>query len=131
MNVNPLSASSGLTTLAKVTTTQQPTDAQVAKATATREAFNQFVGATVFGQMLSSMRSTVGEPAYFHGGRAEEMFQSQLDQTLADEMTKSGASPFADALFKRQFPQAAEVLAGSNGAAGTAALDQLNALPRR
>ena len=36
-----------------------------------REKFTQFVGETFYGQMIKSMRSTVGKPAYFHGGQAE------------------------------------------------------------
>ena len=45
--------------------------------------FTQFVGEAFYGQMLKSMRSTVGKPAYFNGGHAEEVFQGQLDQTMA------------------------------------------------
>ena len=41
-----------------------------------REKFTQFVGETFFGQMIKSMRSTVGKPAYFHGGQAEEAFRA-------------------------------------------------------
>ena len=65
-----------------------------------REAFNDFVGQTFFGQMLSAMRDTVGEPAYFHGGRAEEVFQSQLDQVLAEELSEASADTFADPMYE-------------------------------
>ncbi len=58
--------------------------------------------------MLKAMRSTVGKPAYFHGGRAEEVFQGQLDQTMAEHLTKASASKFAEPMFERQFPQLAE-----------------------
>lgn len=64
-----------------------------------REAFDSFVGETFYGQMLSAMRKTVGEPAYFHGGRAEEMFRGQLDQILSQEMTKANAGDFTGAMF--------------------------------
>lgn len=64
-----------------------------------REAFDEFVGETFYGQMLSSMRKTVGKPAYFHGGRAEEIFRGQLDQQLAQEMTKASASTFSGPMF--------------------------------
>src|SRR6188472_2582187 len=70
-----------------------------------REKFTQFVGEAFYGQMLKSMRSTVGKPAYFYGGRAEEVFQGQLDQTMAEHLTKASASKFADPMFDRQFPQ--------------------------
>lgn len=68
-----------------------------------REAFDRFVGTTFYGQMLSAMRKTVQEPAYFHGGRAEEMFRNQLDAVLAEELTKAGNGEFSEALYQAQF----------------------------
>src|SRR3954452_15998440 len=73
-----------------------------------REKFTQFVGEAFFGQMMKAMRSTVGKPAYFYGGRAEEVFQGQLDQTMSEQLTKASASKFADPMFERQFPQFAQ-----------------------
>jgi len=70
-----------------------------------RERFTQFVGETFFGQMIKAMRQTVGKPAYFDGGRAEEVFRGQLDQALAEHMTKASADRFADPMFERQFPR--------------------------
>lgn len=64
-----------------------------------REAFTSFVGQTFYSQLLGSMRKTVDKPAYFHGGRAEEVFQGQLDQTLAEDMTKATADQFAGPMF--------------------------------
>jgi Rod binding domain-containing protein len=90
-----------------------------------REKFTQFVGETFYGQMFKAMRSTVGKPAYFHGGRAEEVFQSQLDQTMAQELTKSTAATFAEPMFERQFPQFAERGSASND------FEQLAQLQRR
>lgn len=66
-----------------------------------REAFDQFVGETFYSQMLSSMRKTVGKSAYFDGGRAEEVFQGQLDQVLAEQMTKASASSFTGPMFEQ------------------------------
>jgi Rod binding domain-containing protein len=66
-----------------------------------REAFDSFIGETFYGQMLSAMRKTVGKPAYFHGGRAEETFRSQLDQMLAQEMTQSGAGELSNSMFEQ------------------------------
>jgi hypothetical protein len=65
-----------------------------------RDAFRQFVGETVFGQMLASMRKTVHENPYFHGGRAEEVFQGQLDQELSKSLTEASADRFADPMFE-------------------------------
>jgi Rod binding domain-containing protein len=74
-------------------------------ADALREQFTQFVGETFFGQMIKSLRAATEKPAYFHGGRAEEVFQSQLDQKLAEHLTEASAEKFADPMFERQFPQ--------------------------
>lgn len=65
-----------------------------------KDKFHDFVGQSFFGQMLSSMRETVGKPAYFHGGQAEEVFQGQLDQVLAEEMADASAAQFADPMFE-------------------------------
>lgn len=78
-----------------------------------RDKFTQFVGEAFYGQMLKSMRATVGKPAYFYGGHAEEVFQGQLDQTMAEQLTKQTASKFADPMFERQFPQLAEAKTSS------------------
>lgn len=67
------------------------------------EAFDQFVGDTFFRQMLKSMRSTAGKPAFLHGGQAEEIFQSQLDEVLITDMAKATHDSFSGELFKQQF----------------------------
>ena len=95
-----------------------------------KEKFTQFVGETFFGQMIKSMRATVGKPAYFHGGQAEEVFRGQLDQKLAEHMTKASADTFSEPLFRRQFPHLAEQ-ADSQQFNMNTALDQLQMLPRR
>jgi len=80
----------------------QPTPSGVLKKSSmseTKEAFTDFVGQTMFGQALASMRKTVEKPAYFHGGRAEEVFQGQLDQLLAEELTEASADSFAGPMF--------------------------------
>jgi Rod binding domain-containing protein len=89
-----------------------------------RETFTQFVGEMFYGQMFKAMRSTVGKPAYFHGGRAEEAFQGQLDQTMTEQLTKATASKFAEPMFERQFPHLVEKPASSD-------LGQLDNLRRR
>jgi len=88
------------------------------------EKFTQFVGQAFFGQMLKAMRSTVGKPAYFYGGHAEEVFQGQLDQTMSEHLTKASASKFADPMFERQFPQFVEAKPASG-------LDELSRLRRQ
>lgn len=95
-----------------------------------KEAFGQFVGETFFGQMLKSMRATVGEPAYFHGGHAEEQFQSRLDAQIAQDMSANGAGGLADDLFKSQFPAEAALLKQAASEPANS-LDALNTLRRR
>ena len=70
--------------------------------------FTQFVGEAFFGQMIKAMRATTGKPAYFHGGRGEEVFQGQLDQKLAEHLTEASAEQFAVPMFERQFPHLAK-----------------------
>jgi len=65
-----------------------------------RQAFDSFVGETFFGQMIKSMRKSVGKPAYFYGGRAEEIFQEQLDQTLAKDIAHASADQFTGPMFE-------------------------------
>jgi Rod binding domain-containing protein len=66
-----------------------------------RKAFDQFVGEAFYGQMLKSMRKTVGKPAYFHGGRGEEVFREHLDQVLSQEMSRSNAAGFSGPMFEQ------------------------------
>lgn len=98
------------TQIAPLKSTASSGNQQVEQAEELREVYREFVGKTFFGQMLKSMRSSVGKPAYFHGGRAEEVFRGQLDQHLADHMTEASASKLADPMFAQQFPEQARVL---------------------
>tara|TARA_R110002073_G_scaffold11940_1_gene53713 strand:+ start:1963 stop:2280 length:318 start_codon:yes stop_codon:yes gene_type:complete len=66
----------------------------------TQEAFTDFVGQTLFGSMLDSMRKTVGKPAYMHGGRTEEVFQQQMDQLIVEDLTEASASSIADPMYQ-------------------------------
>ena len=64
------------------------------------ETFDQFVGETFFSQLIKSMRTSVGKPAYFHGGRAEEVFQGQLDQMLSEEFAKTSSDQIAGPMYE-------------------------------
>lgn len=66
----------------------------------TQEAFTDFVGQTLFGSMLESMRKSVGKPAYLHGGRTEEVFQKQMDQLIVEDLTDASAASIADPMFQ-------------------------------
>lgn len=65
-----------------------------------RKVFHQFVGTTMFGQMLKSMRATQEKNPYFDGGRAEEIFQSQLDEKLVDKITEASSQTVSEPMFK-------------------------------
>ena len=64
-----------------------------------KEKFTEFVGQTLFGSMLASMRKTLGKPAYMHGGRTEEVFQKQLDQLMVEDLTEASADTIAEPMF--------------------------------
>ena len=72
---------------------------QAAPADEMQTLFRDFVGKTLFGELMSSMHKTHDKAAYFHGGQAEEIFQQQLDQVMVDEITESSASQIADPMF--------------------------------
>jgi len=63
------------------------------------KAFTDFVGQTFFGELLKQMRSSVGKPAYVHGGMGEDIFQSQLDQVLVERITDASAATFSDPMY--------------------------------
>ncbi len=65
-----------------------------------RAAFQDFVGQTLFGETLKAMRKTQQKPAYFHGGRAEEIFQQQLDQVLAEKLSRASGDRLARPMFE-------------------------------
>ena len=65
-----------------------------------RQTFDEVVGELLFGQMLKSMRKTVGKPAYFHGGKAEEIFTGQLDQVLSQKLTAASAHQVTGPMFE-------------------------------
>ena len=67
---------------------------------ATREAFDQFVGGTFYKQMLGEMQKSVGKPAFMHGGKAEEMFRSELNSHLADKMAASSGKQLTGAMYE-------------------------------
>ncbi|MDR1484935.1 MAG: rod-binding protein [Planctomycetaceae bacterium] len=70
-----------------------------------RELFHKFIGQVLFGQMLKSMRATQQKNPYFHGGRAEEIFQDELDNKLVEQLTTSTTKNLSEPMynqFKRQ-----------------------------
>lgn len=99
IDVSSLSMLSGSAASGAVQSPAMLTNKAASKAEV-REAFDNFVGQTFFSQMLSSLRETVGKPAYFHGGRAEEVFQGQLDQIMAEDLSEASAEQFTQPMFE-------------------------------
>ncbi len=64
-----------------------------------RESFDSFVGETFYSQMIKSLHKLHDKPEFMYGGRAEEAFQSQLDQTWAQDMSKATAHTFTDSMY--------------------------------
>src|SRR5213080_1310375 len=65
-----------------------------------REAFNDFVGQTFFGELVKQMRATLHKPAFFHGGMGEDIFQTQLDQIMVERMSETSAKSFSDPMYE-------------------------------
>ena len=65
-----------------------------------RETFQSVMGELLFGQMLKAMRKTVGKPAYFHGGRGEEIFTQHLDQILSKNMAEASGDTFVGPMYE-------------------------------
>jgi len=65
-----------------------------------RELLHQFIGQTLFGQMLKSMRATQEKNPFFHGGQSEEIYQSLLDMELTDQMTKATSQTLSEPMYK-------------------------------
>jgi len=96
--MNPVSTVSGVSNATSSLVsppTEKPSDEQLK----VKEAFQDFVAGTLFKEMFKSLRKTHDKPAYFHGGQAEEMFQGQLDQQVAEDLARQHGGAFADPLF--------------------------------
>ncbi len=115
-------------TISSLGTINKPSHEAVSKAQQTKQAYSSWVGETFYSQMLSSMRSTVGKPAYFHGGQAEEKFRAQLDMQLAQSLAESTGDRFAEPMFEQAFPQEAEVLKQAEAADMSIPLQRLSQL---
>jgi hypothetical protein len=99
--MNTISSLNSLSSADLVARTSAPADAADAEDQLTeRQAFDRFVGTTFYSQMLAAMQKTVGKPAYFHGGQAEEMFRSQLNQVLAEKLAESTPNQFSGPMFE-------------------------------
>ena len=62
------------------------------------DAVGEFVGSVFFSQMMKALRSTQQEVAYIGGGQGEKIFQSQFDQLLVDQLSKSHGGKLAEGI---------------------------------
>ncbi|MFZ5830405.1 MAG: rod-binding protein [Planctomycetota bacterium] len=99
MHISPLGSSVDL-----LASTTPPAQLQSASGPAEnpelRKAFEQFVGETFYREMLKAMRQTVHKPAYFHGGKGEEIFQQQLDQILSEKLAETTSDQFSGPMYE-------------------------------
>ena len=65
-----------------------------------QEAFQDFVGQTFFSELIKPMRTSQKGAAYFHGGRAEEIFQGQFDQMMSEKLSDSSADKISEPMFE-------------------------------
>lgn len=66
-----------------------------------RRQFDAAIAGTFYRQMLQSLRKMHSQPAYFHGGRAEEIFRNQIDEQVADDLAQEHGRAFTDPLFEQ------------------------------
>jgi len=65
-----------------------------------KEKFQDFFAGTFYKQMFKSLRATHDKAAYLHGGQAEEMFRSQLDQQVAEDLARNQGAAFSDTFYE-------------------------------
>ena len=63
-----------------------------------REAAEQFVASALMLPLLAQVREDPFRSELFHGGSAEDAFQSQLDTILADRITRGSNLPLVDVI---------------------------------
>lgn len=66
-----------------------------------REAAEQLVGLAFVTPMMKMMRDEPFKTDLFHGGIGEEMFAAQLDEHLAERMSRGMGLPVVDAVYER------------------------------
>jgi hypothetical protein len=77
------------------------TPGQHSQQAALRKQVDEFVGITFYGTMMKAMRNSTIKGKYGHGGRGEEVFQSQLDFELASRMGRSQHNSLNEAVYRR------------------------------
>jgi hypothetical protein len=89
--MDSLTATSSITNLSQ----REQRDAQL------RSIVNEVVGVTFFAPMLKTAHNSVLKGKYGHGGRGEEIFQSQLDVEFARNVGRGVKTDLAQALYRK------------------------------
>jgi Rod binding protein len=71
-----------------------PTDTEL------REIVGEFVGNVFYGTLLRQMDQSTLKGKYMHGGRGEEIFQSQLHMEYAKRLGRAPGDPIADRIYE-------------------------------
>lgn len=83
-------------------TTSTPTATEGSKQnTSLRRMVDEVVGLTFFGPMLKTAHNSVLKGKYGHGGRGEEVFQSQLDMEFARNVGRGVKTDLAESLYRK------------------------------
>lgn len=85
--------------------TQSPADKEKLKST-----FQDFAAGTFYKEMLKSLRKMHNKPAYMYGGHAEEVFQGQMDQQVAETFAHARQPNLRTAVPGRSEPRRRSVI---------------------
>jgi Rod binding domain-containing protein len=100
-----MSAGTLLAVISGLQTPLRQSDAVASKLSELREATGSVVGSVFYGTLLKNLRASELKGEYGHGGRGEEVFQAQLDQTLADQAGQAASFNLADIIVQQYEPQ--------------------------
>ncbi|MFQ5502219.1 MAG: hypothetical protein ACE5EQ_07940 [Phycisphaerae bacterium] len=64
-----------------------------------RRNVGEFVGNAFYGTLLREMQDSKIKGKYFHGGRGEEIFQSQLNMEMSKRMGQASNDPIANKMY--------------------------------
>ncbi|MHC4063068.1 MAG: hypothetical protein ACYSUQ_07270 [Planctomycetota bacterium] len=84
------------------------------------DAADRVVGATFYGTLLRTLRSSSLRGEYGHGGRGEEVFQAQLDQIFAEQAGRARNFDLSKVIARtyRAQQEAIDRISKDNGGAG-------------
>lgn len=78
-----------------------PVQPPTANTSETEQAFQEFYAGTFYRLMLKALRESQGEMAYFDGGQAERIFQSQLDEQIVQNLSQHHGRALAAPLYQQ------------------------------